>query len=148
MLKCLAPSIFFVCVSSVIRGYFSGMENMTATSNSQIFEQFFKCLLTVVFVYTLASVPVIMTSILGTSNIDADTRAICLASGAEVATTLSTVLSFLYLLLFYARRKKAIWEKIAASDGETITKPLGQMFKSILMISIPISLGAIISAVN
>ncbi len=148
VLKCLAPSIFFVCVSSVVRGYFSGMENMKATSNSQIFEQFFKCLLTVVIVYALASVPVIMSVILGTQDIDADTRAICLASGAEVATTLSTVLSFLYLLLFYARRRKAIIEKINSSEGETINKPLGQMFKSILMISIPISFGAIISAVN
>lgn len=148
VLKCLAPSIFFVCVSSVVRGYFSGMENMKATSNSQIFEQFFKCLLTVVFVYSLASVPVIMTTILGTQDIDADTRAICLASGAEVATTLSTVLSFLYLLIFYARRRRVIMQRISSSDAETIKKPLGQMFKSILMISIPISLGSIISAVN
>ena len=148
VLKCLAPSIFFVCVSSVIRGYFSGMENMNATSNSQIFEQFFKCLLTVVFVYTLASVPVIMTTILGTQDIDPDTRAICLASGAEVATTLSTVLSFLYLLFFYARRRNVIMQRINSSGSETLAKPMGEMFKSILMISIPISLGAIISAVN
>lgn len=148
VLKCLAPSIFFVCVSSVIRGYFSGMENMKATSNSQILEQFFKCLLTVVFVYALASVPVLMATILGTYDIDANTRAICLASGAQVATTLSTVLSFLYLLIFYARRKKVILQRVSESCAETIKKPMGQMFKSILMISIPISLGSIISAVN
>lgn len=148
VLKCLAPSIFFVCVSSVVRGYFSGMENMNATSNSQIFEQFFKCFLTVVIVYSLASVPFIMNAILGMQDIDADTRAICLASGAEVATTLSTILGFLYLVLFYARHRKAVMQKINSSDAETITKPLGQMFKSILMISIPISLGSIISAVN
>ena len=148
VLMCLAPSVFFVCVSSVIRGYFSGMENMKATSNSQIFEQFFKCLLTVVIVYSLSAIPLILSAVLGTQDIDPDTKAICLASGAEIATTLSTVFSFIYLLIFYQKRRKRILEKVNSSQAETIKKPLGEMFKSILMISIPISLGAIISAVN
>lgn len=148
VLKCLAPSVLFVCVSSVVRGYFSGMENMKATSNSQIFEQFFKCFLTVVIVYALASVPVLMSIAIDFSDINRDAEAVILASGAEVATTLSTVFSFIYLMMFYTKRRKAVLEKINSSDAPTIIKPLGQMFKSILMISIPISLGAIISAVN
>ena len=148
VLKCLAPSVLFVCLSSVVRGYFSGMENMKATSNSQIFEQFFKCLLTVVIVYALASVPFLMSVAIDFSNINRDAETVILASGAEVATTLSTVFSFIYLILFYTKRRKAVLEKINSSDAPTIIKPIGQMFKSILMISIPISLGAIISAVN
>ena len=39
VMRALAPSLFFVCVSSVIRGYFTGMKNMRATSNSQFIEQ-------------------------------------------------------------------------------------------------------------
>ncbi len=148
VLKCLAPSILFVCMSSVIRGYFTGMENMKATSNSQVAEQFFKCFFTVLIVYLMASVPIIMTVWLGVSEADSDLRAALMASGAQVATTVSTVLSFLYLLVFYYRRRHVIYEKITSSDAETLTKPLGKMFKSILMISIPISLGSIISAVN
>ena len=148
VLKCLAPSVLFVCLSSVVRGYFSGMENMKATSNSQIFEQFFKCLLTVVIVYALASIPFLMSVAIDFSNINRDAEAVILASGAEVATTLSTVFSFIYLIVFYTKRRKAVLEKINSSDAPTIIKPIGQMFKSILMISIPISLGAIISAVN
>lgn len=148
VLKCLAPSVLFVCLSSVVRGYFSGMENMKATSNSQVFEQFFKCFLTVVIVYALASLPMLMSAAIGIWDINNDAEAVILASGAEVATTLSTVFSFIYLLFFYSRRRKAVLEKINSSDAPTIIKPIGQMFKSILMISIPISLGAIISAVN
>lgn len=148
VLKCLAPSVLFVCLSSVVRGYFSGMENMKATSNSQVFEQFFKCFLTVVIVYALATLPALMAFSVNLCDISNDAEAVILASGAEVATTLSTVFSFIYLLIFYSRRRKAVLEKINSSEAPTIIKPIGQMFKSILMISIPISLGAIISAVN
>lgn len=148
VLRCLAPSILFVCLSSVIRGYFTGMENMKATSTSQVLEQFFKCFFTVAIVYAMASVPFILTILLKVPEGDADLRAVYMASGAQVATTLSTIFSFLYLMIFYSRRRKAILEKINSSDAQTEVKPLSQMFKSILIISIPISLGSVISAVN
>ncbi len=148
VLKCLAPSILFVCLSSVIRGYFTGMESMKATSTSQVLEQFFKCVLTVVIVYSLAAFPIILEGILNVAENDAERRAVFMASGAQVATTLSTVLSLVYLAVFYQKRRKQILEKIDSSDAPTIIKPLGEMFKSILLISIPISLGSVISAVN
>ncbi len=148
VMMCLAPSILFVCLSSVIRGYFAGMQNMSATSTSQVLEQFFKCVLTVIIVYVLAMFPSILENLLNVSETDADKRAMFMASGAQIATTLSTVISFGYLALFYSRRKKMIAEKIAGSDAETLSQPLLPMFKSILMISIPISLGSVISAVN
>lgn len=148
VLKCLAPSILFVCLSSVVRGYFAGMENMKATSNSQVLEQFFKCFFTVLIVYVMASVPFIMNVMLSVPENDADLRAAYMASGAQVATTLSTVFSFLYLLIFYSKRRKQILENLNSSVAEYEIKPVSQMFKSILMISIPISLGSVISAVN
>lgn len=148
VLRCLAPSILFVCLSSVIRGYFAGMENMKATSTSQVLEQFFKCFLTVAIVYLMASVPFIMTVMLKAPEGDADLRAAYMASGAQVATTLSTVFSFIYLLIFYSRRRSQILENLNSAEAETEIKPLSSMFKSILMISIPISLGSVISAMN
>lgn len=41
----LSPSIFFVSVISVIRGYFNGKQTMKATANSQTIEQLFKTIL-------------------------------------------------------------------------------------------------------
>ncbi len=148
VLMCLAPSILFVCLSSVIRGYFVGMQNMNATSTSQVLEQFFKCLLTVVIVYVLATFPVILSSLWGIAENDENTRAVFMASGAQVATTLSTLISFVYLFFFYMRRKKKIFENIDLASSKADDVRLSQMFKSILMISIPISLGSIISAIN
>ncbi len=148
VMMCLAPSILFVCLSSVIRGYFVGMDNMHATSTSQVLEQFFKCFLTIAAVYVLASFPAILTAMFGVAEDDENTRAVFMASGAQVATTLSTVISFLYLTVFYNRRRKEILARVNLTHAETLSKPLGQMFKSILLISIPISLGSVISAVN
>lgn len=131
VMRALAPSLFFVCVSSVIRGYFTGMKNMRATSNSQVIEQILKCSLTIIFVYlSVGLAPEIM------------------ASWANFATSVATVLSFLYLVYFYYRRKSSIKEDIANSTGETITVSRKRLMISILMLSIPISLGSIITAVN
>lgn len=148
VLMCLAPSILFVCVSSVIRGYFVGMENMKATSSSQVLEQFFKCTLTVLIVYVLAFFPSVLETMYNIPPHDADKRAMFMAAGAQIATTVSTMLSFLYLYFFYKKHSKKIKETMESSDAPTITSSMGTLFKSILMISIPISLGSIISAVN
>lgn len=130
-LRALAPSIFFVCVSSVIRGYFVGLKNMQATSMSQVLEQFFKSTLTIVIVWLLVGqTPEIM------------------AAGANLATSIATIISFAYLAVFYSKRKREIIRGARKSKGETLLKTPGAMMKSILMISVPISLGSVISAVN
>ena len=148
VLMCLAPSVLFVCLSSVIRGYFVGMENMKATSTSQVLEQFFKCFLTVLIVYMLASFPAILSVLCGISEEDENARAVFMASGAQIATTLSTLISFIYLLFFYFRRKKEIFRNINTEELSAGNEKLSKMFRRILLISIPISLGSIISAVN
>ena len=131
-MRALSPSIFFVCVSSVIRGYFVGLQNMKATSNSQVLEQIFKCTLTIVFVwFSVGLEPQYM------------------AAWANFASSVATVLSFGYLLVFYNKHKKDIKEKLEKSDAAVFNKiSTGKMIKSILMISIPISLGSIITAIN
>lgn len=131
-MRALAPSIFFVCVSSVIRGYFVGLQNMKATSTSQVLEQIFKCVLTILLVMlSVGQAPKYM------------------SAWANFATSLATVLSFGYLLVFYKKHKKGIDEGIAKTDLSKYRKiSTKKMIKNILMISIPISLGSIISAIN
>ena len=131
VMRALSPSLFFVCVSSVIRGYFTGLKNMRATSNSQVIEQILKCTLTIVFVYmSVGLAPEIM------------------ASWANFATSVATVLSFLYLVYFYYRRRASLKEDIDASTGETVNESVKRLMLSILALSIPISLGSIITAIN
>lgn len=140
VLMALSPSILFVCLSSVVRGYFVGMHNMQASSRSQILEQIFKCVLTV-------GIVVFMSNHTLYPN-DSDMNAAMMAAGANLATTLATVLSTIYIFGFYLKRKNGIQGKIRQTAVETAKKPLLSMFRSILIISIPISLGSIISAIN
>ena len=97
-LRALSPAIFFVCVASVIRGYFVGLGNVNATSTSQVLEQVFKCCLTILFVQLLlGNAPEIM------------------AAGANLASTVSTMLCLLYLTYFYFRNRAGIFDDMAAS---------------------------------
>lgn len=134
-LVCLSPSIFFVCISAVIRGYFNGMQDMKATATSQTLEQIFNCVFTITIVYML------------TGN-----NAQIMAAGSSIATTLATMISFIYLGIFYNKRKKNIWKNIRDNQDEKQSEVAKKTFKSIvktiLALSIPISLGSIISAIN
>jgi len=130
-LMALAPSIFFVCISSVIRGYFVGLKNMKATSTSQVLEQFFKSTITILIVWLLVGQsPEIM------------------AAGANLATSIATVISFVYLVSFYQRRKRGLIADAKSHHAKTLSDSNMRMIKKILMISVPISLGSVISAVN
>lgn len=154
VMRALAPSIFFVCVSSVIRGYFQGLNDMNATSRSQILEQVFKCGLTIVFVVaTVGAMPIVMQALTHTlmiypSSLSNATPPEIMAAWANAATSVATLISFIYLIFFYLKRKSGIMENIRQSAVESLKESRGAVMKSILMLSIPISLASIITAVN
>ncbi len=129
-LRALSPSILFVCLSSVIRGYFVGLKNVKATSSSQVIEQIFKCSLSILFVFLLfGKAPEIM------------------AAGANGATAVATILSFVYLLVFYRVNRSLIAKRTSRQTVKTDRRHIKIVMKSILMLSIPISLSSIITAV-
>ncbi len=130
-IKALSPSIFFVCVSSVVRGYFQGMNDMNATSRSQMLEQVFKCALTVILVMLAVGQPPEV-----------------MAAWANGASSIATLLSFAYLAAFYMRRQKGIREEIRKTAVESLSMGTGKLMGSILMLSIPISLASIITSLN
>jgi len=127
-LRALSPSIFFVCVSSVIRGYFLGHHTVSANNRSQLLEQIFKAALTVLFVMALS-----------------DFTAAVMAAGANAATAVSTALSCGYLvtvLVLHRRKNKT------ARPGRLTKGERSRICKQILSLSIPISLSSIITTVS
>lgn len=132
-LVALSPSIFFVSVCSVIRGYLNGKRNMKATAKSQTLEQVFKALLTVIVVEILF----IFTN--------ADTK--IMAAGANLATTFATFLSFAYLFLYYKNEAKVRKEEYRISVGYKYER-ITTIIKRILYVSLPMSLSAIMSSLN
>ncbi len=132
-IKTLAPAIFFVSTSAVMRGYFNGRQEMEATSKSQTFEQVFKTVLTVL----LVEAAVVMTN--------KDT--VAMATFATIATSLATMLSFIYLFRFYKNARKYI--SIENEEGvETERGSIKEIVKKILFVSIPISISSILSSIN
>ena len=60
-LVALSPAIFFVAISSVMRGYFNARQNIKATARSQTIEQIFKTALTIILVEIIAIVSNVFT---------------------------------------------------------------------------------------
>ena len=149
VLKALAPSIVFVAVSAVIRGYFNGMYNMKATSNSQMLEQLFKSLLTIAFVmgiyWVFVTQPVNLANVFSVTE---DTVTEIMAIVANLASTIATAIGFLYLFVFYRIRRKEIWKNIRESKVLYHPQSIKKTCKTILALSIPMSLASIVSAIN
>jgi len=125
-LMALSPAIIFVAMTAVIRGYFVGMQNMEEYSKAQILEQVVNSVFSIVFVVMLLGrTPEIM------------------AAGSTLATTLSTIMSFFYLMRYYNKNKKDIWSEIKSSDKFTV-ESRKNIVKKLISYVIPISFGSVI----
>lgn len=131
ILKVLSPAIMFVSASAVMRGYFAGLGSQKATSIAQTLEQFFNCVLTITFVYAL---------------IGKDPAT--MAMGGNISTTLAIIISFTYLVIFYKKRKKGIMLECENQIVPQEDKTTRNLIKTIFAISIPMTLGSLISVVN
>lgn len=132
-LVALSPAIFFVAISSVMRGYFNARQNIKATARSQTIEQIFKTALTIIFVEIVAIL----------SNVSTE----WMAGGATLATTVATMSGFAYLYLFYQTRKEEIATEVKFTVNYKYER-IRTIIKKILMVSIPIALTAIMSSLN
>lgn len=129
----LSPAIFFVSISSVFRGYFNGRRNLEITAKTQFIEQFFKVSLTILiieFISIYNNFPISL-----------------LAAGANFATTIATITSFLYLLLYYNYQKKEIHSEIKCTINYKYEK-ISTILRNILYISIPMTISSILSSIT
>ncbi len=125
VIKVLSPAIFFVSLSSIIRGHFTGMGDVKPSNTAQLLEQFLNCSLTILFAYLASGRPPHV-----------------IAAAANVSTTISVVIAFLYLMgyIFISKKKEKIEPKSEKSGKEIL--------KEILKITIPITIGAFIGVLN
>ncbi len=126
-LMVLAPALAIVPVSAVLRGYFAGLGSMKANSTSQVIEQFFNCVLSIGFVYAC---------------VGKDTA--IMAAAGNLSTTCACLIALFYLVLFFRKRRGDILYEcsIQTSLGNERN---GALIKTILALSIPITLSSLIS---
>ena len=132
-LVALSPAIFFVAISSVMRGYFNARQEIKATARSQTLEQIFKTALTIILVEIVAII----------SNVSTE----WMAGGATLATTLATFAGFGYLYLYYKTKRREIATEIKSTVNYKYER-IRTIIKKILLVSIPIALTAIMSSIN
>jgi len=120
----IAPTVFFVCVSSAIRGYFQGFQRMLPTALSQLIEAVGKLVFGLLFAH------IALESGAGTDQI---------AAAAGWGLTLGTALSTLYLLIekYRCEKKDAMTE---ASDS--LRMGCFAIWRSLGRLAIPMTLGA------
>lgn len=117
----LSPAIFNVCLISVYRGFYNGLNNIKITANSQTIEQILKTVFTIILVEIIF--------VLTNAN------TVAMAAIANFATTLATLCSFIYLY-----KKNSLKNVHVKFERRNVCK--------ILKISIPISLSAILASLN
>ena len=132
-LVALSPSIFFVSIASVLRGYFNGRENFSLTAKSQTIEQLVKTIATIILVEIVAR--------LSKENI------VLMAWVANLATTVATFISFSYIYIYYRYKRKEIAREIKMSINYVPTR-VRKTLRKILNESIPISLSSLMSSFN
>lgn len=128
VLKVLAPAIVLVGISAIIRGYFTGLENIKPTTISQVLEQFLNCSLTILFAYMAIGRPPHE-----------------MAAAANISTTLAIVVSLTYLVIYYFKYRL---KPRKDSYSKTSEKSTFDIIKILLSLSIPLTLAGVMSVLG
>lgn len=130
-LMVLAPALTFVSASAVLRGYFAGLGSMKASGSSQVIEQFFNCVLSIGFVYAC---------------VGQDTA--IMAAAGNLSTTCACAVAFIYLVIFYRKRRGELKAELREQTVLQEQKSRRSLVKTILTVSIPITLSSLITTAN
>lgn len=119
MLLTLSPVFIFTGINCAFRGYFQGRRNMAPTAVSQIVEQFFNSLCTVLFVYIFYT----YTGNLVNGKILLSQKITNAAAGSAVGTIAGAVAATCVLLYLYrmTRRQRRLEEKNQPFKGPQLS---------------------------
>lgn len=133
ILEVLAPSIFIVSISAVLKGYFNGKEKMDITAKALSIEQLLKTIITVICVEILSYI--------------SNKNTLVMVGGVAIVTTFGSVINCLYMLINYKKNRKEIWTDMLTS--KTYKKERKKdIIKNIFKVTLPISICALIGSFN
>lgn len=125
----LVPALFFVPIMSAFRGLFQGRQNMMPTALSQIFEQFFRVVTGLLLTYFLL-----------------DKGLPIAAGGASFGGSMGAIMGFLTMYYIY-RSKKGEFKIEIENSIEIRDYGTKKILKDLLIIAIPITIGAAIAPI-
>lgn len=126
-MRAIAPALLFVPIMAAYRGYFQGLQDMKPTAASQVVEQFFRVICGLSLAYFLAH-----------DSIKIE------AAGASFGATIGAVTGLAGIGYIFAKRKHKLNKKIRRSESikEFPFEKGKDIIKKILIIAIPITIGA------
>ena len=126
-IKAIAPSLFLVPVMAAYRGYFQGRQNMNPTAVSQLVEQFFRVGVGLALGYYLIS-----------AGYDK------FAAGAIFGCTAGAGAGLAIAIIIYLLNRRVIMSQISRNKLSEEIEPWQKIVKEIIIIAIPITIGACI----
>lgn len=146
----IAPTVFFCCVMSTYRGYYSGLRNMTPTAVSEVVEAVGKLVFGVLLSQKIVDIGLTQFHkngvVFGVSVAnEAQAHSVIYpyaAAGAIAGVTLGTILAFLIL----AAKYRFFGDGISKEELAAAPNPIGQkaMARQLISIALPIVAGTII----
>jgi len=130
--RTLAPTLFFVAILQVFRGYFQGMKTALPTALSQTVEQIFKVAFSVLLAYMFLGAATIQPSVAGAT----------IGSGIAAMAGLAVIL-FLYGLAAKDLRKRANGDR-----HQYVYESKSNQLSAILQTALPMAIGMSIFAVS
>lgn len=128
-LVALVPALFFVPIMAAYRGFFQGRQDMVPTALSQIGEQFFRVIIGLVITYLLLDYGIPIA-----------------AGGASFGGSIGAIAGTLVIYMVFLSKKREINEEIKISTTKNEYE-VSAIVKDLLIIAIPITIGAAIAPI-
>lgn len=127
-LMALAPALFFICIMSIFRGYFQGLQDMKPTAFSQVVE---------------AVVKLVVGISLAIYAMNLGLKIEYVSAFGILGTTVSTIVSALILyIIFYSKKNKAKIKEFKLLGG--YERSSRELIKALIKIVVPVTIGSVI----
>lgn len=142
-IRAISPALIFVPFMASYRGYFQGMQDMTPTAISQFFEQVFRVVVGLILAYLFFN------TVKNAGTASQYTPEVAGAAGATLGAVAGSIGGLLVVLIVYFSRRKTIKERTRRTDANNtaVRESSGAILKKIVVIAVPITIGAAIMPV-
>ena len=141
-LRVLAPTIFLSGFLSVYRGYFQAYGNMVPTSISQIVEQIFNAVVSIVAAILFMKWAMALGHEKGTTSYDSFG-----AAGGTFGTGVAVLAGLIYMVVLFRKEKKDLGQRMQEDTTEYLLS-YKEVIKLLLLIATPIIFSSFIYNVN
>ena len=135
----IAPALLLVPLMAAYRGYFQGMQNMNPTAVSQVIEQVFRVGFGLSLAYLFyRSAPAFLSWAGDDATTASDVKG---AMGAISGATIGSAAGLALIIFIYMKSRAAIHHRMD-THPDTIYEATGDILKKVLLIAVPITIGA------